>query len=43
VREVNGEAITSAEKLKEVASQHTRLWRFTIERDGQTMRQILRY
>jgi Do/DeqQ family serine protease len=43
VREVNGEAITSAEKLKEAASQHTRLWRFTIERDGQTMRQILRY
>ena len=43
VREVNGEQITSAEKLKEIASQQTRWWRFTIERDGQLLRQTLRY
>ena len=43
VREVNGEEITSAEKLKEIASQQTRWWRFTIERDGQLLRQTLRY
>ena len=43
VREVNGEEITSAEKLAEVAGQNTRWWRFTVERDGRIMRQMLRY
>jgi Do/DeqQ family serine protease len=43
VREVNGTAIDSAEKLKQVASENTRWWRFTIERDGRIMRQMLRY
>jgi S1-C subfamily serine protease len=43
VREVNGEAIDSAEKLKAAAAQRTRWWRFTIERDGRLMRQMLRY
>jgi len=43
VREVNGEEITSAEKLKQVAAGNTRWWRFTIERDGQILRQMLRY
>jgi S1-C subfamily serine protease len=43
VREVNGEAITSAEQLQKVAGENTRWWRFTIERDGQILRQMLRY
>ena len=43
VREVNGEAIDTAEKLREVASTQARWWRFTIERDGRLMNQILRY
>lgn len=43
VREVNGEAISSAAQLEQVAGQDTRWWRFTIERDGQLLRQMLRY
>ena len=43
VREVNGQEIGSAEQLKKVAAQQTRWWRFAIERDGQLMRQMLRY
>ena len=43
VREVNGEQIDSAEKLREVASAQARWWRFTIERDGQLLNQVLRY
>ena len=43
VREVNGETIDSAEKLQQIASENTRWWRFTIERDGRIMRQMLRY
>ena len=35
VREVNGEEIDTAEKLKQVAGSDTRWWRFTVERDGQ--------
>ena len=31
------------EKLKAAAAQRTRWWRFTIERDGRLMRQMLRY
>ncbi|MDQ6434906.1 Do family serine endopeptidase [Mesorhizobium sp. LHD-90] len=43
VREVNGEKITSAAQLEEIAGQDTRWWRFTVERDGKLMRQMLRY
>lgn len=43
VREVNGEVINSAEQLAQLAGQQTRWWRFTVERDGQLLRQMLRY
>lgn len=43
VREVNGTTIDSAEKLAEVSQQNTRWWRFTVERNGQILRQVLRY
>jgi Do/DeqQ family serine protease len=43
VREVNGEEIASTEQLQKLASQKTRYWRFTVERDGQILSQILRY
>lgn len=43
VREVNGAEIASAEDLQKAASQRTRWWRFTIQRDGQTLRQVLRF
>jgi Do/DeqQ family serine protease len=43
IREVNGEEIDSPEKLKEVAEQPSRWWRFTVERDGRLIRQMLRY
>lgn len=43
VREVNGEAIETPEKLREIAMSNSRWWRFTIERDGRLMNQILRY
>ncbi len=43
VREVNGEAIDTADKLRQVAEAPTRWWRFTVERDGKLMRQMLRY
>jgi Do/DeqQ family serine protease len=43
VREVNGEEIDTPEKLKQVAEQPSRWWRFTVERDGRLIRQVLRY
>jgi S1-C subfamily serine protease len=43
VREVNGETIESADRLKQVAEQQTRWWKFTVERDGRLLRQVLRY
>ena len=43
VREVNGIAIDSADKLSAVSQQNTRWWRFTVERNGQILRQVLRY
>ena len=43
IREVNGVAIDTPQKLAEVAGQETRWWRFTLERNGQTVRQMLRY
>ena len=42
VREVNGEEIDTAEKLKQVAEAPSRWWRFTVERDGKLLRQTLR-
>ena len=43
VREVNGATIDSAQKLEQAVAQNTRWWRFTVERNGQLMRQMLRY
>jgi Do/DeqQ family serine protease len=43
VREVNGQEIADAATLQQVASQETRWWRFTVERDGRLLRQMLRY
>ena len=43
VREVNGETIDSADELKQVAERQTRWWKFTVERDGRLLRQVLRY
>jgi Do/DeqQ family serine protease len=43
VREVNGEVIDTPEKLQQAAVQKTRWWRFTMERNGQMVRQVLRY
>ncbi|HEU4986543.1 MAG TPA: DegQ family serine endoprotease [Rhizobiaceae bacterium] len=43
VREVNGQKIATAEELKQIAESQTRWWRFTIERDGRILQQMLRY
>ncbi|QPC93209.1 DegQ family serine endoprotease [Mesorhizobium sp. INR15] len=43
VREVNGTAIDTAATLEQAAKQDTRWWRFTVERGGQILRQVLRY
>jgi Do/DeqQ family serine protease len=43
IGEVNGTTIKSVDDLQKAASQRTRLWRFTINRNGQTIRQILRF
>ena len=43
VREVNGESIDSADKLKQAAEQQTRWWKFTVEREGRLLRQVVRY
>ncbi|QDY99632.1 DegQ family serine endoprotease [Nitratireductor mangrovi] len=43
VREVNGEPIESVDSLQAAAAQDTRWWRFTVERNGQLLRQMLRY
>ncbi len=43
VREVNGTTITTAKALVTASAQNTRWWRFTVERDGQILRQVLRY
>lgn len=43
VREVNGTTIETAAVLAQVAQQDTRWWRFTVERGGQILRQVLRY
>lgn len=43
VREVNGEEIDSPEKLRDIAASQSRWWRFTVERDGRLLNQVLRY
>jgi Do/DeqQ family serine protease len=43
VREVNGTTIDTATTLAQVVQQDTRWWRFTVERGGQILRQVLRY
>jgi Do/DeqQ family serine protease len=43
VREINGDVINSVETLKQVTEQDARSWRFTIEREGRLLRQMLRY
>ncbi|MBX3568306.1 MAG: DegQ family serine endoprotease [Rhizobiaceae bacterium] len=43
VREVNGQAVTSAAQLAEIAASNTRWWRFTVERNGQLIRQMMRF
>lgn len=43
VREVNGTSIDTAATLAQIAQQDTRWWRFTVERGGQILRQVLRY
>ncbi|WP_274427151.1 DegQ family serine endoprotease [Chelativorans sp. YIM 93263] len=43
VRELNGEEMTSVDRMKEVAESDTRWWRFTIERDGRIIRQTMRF
>ncbi|WP_378951712.1 DegQ family serine endoprotease [Mesorhizobium sp. ANAO-SY3R2] len=43
VREVNGEQIDTVAKLKQISEQDSRWWRFTVERGGRIMRQMLRY
>ncbi|MFC5386777.1 DegQ family serine endoprotease [Aquamicrobium segne] len=43
VREVNGQTMDTTRKLVDASQQNARWWRFTLERDGQLMRQVLRY
>jgi S1-C subfamily serine protease len=43
VREVTGDKVASAEDLKQVAENGGRWWRFTIERDGRLLQQMLRF
>lgn len=43
VRAVNGRQIDTVEQMQAASGQQTRLWRFTIEREGRMMTQVLRY
>ncbi len=43
IREVNGEEIRTSDTLSRVVSERARWWRFTIERDGRLINQVLRY
>jgi len=43
VREVNGTEIDRPETLQKAAAERTRWWRFTVDRNGNIMRQMLRY
>jgi len=43
IRAINGRQIDTADQMRIAAAQQTRTWRFTIERDGRLMTQVLRY
>lgn len=43
VRQVNGEEIGTVDEMKRIAESDTRWWQFTIERDGQLIRQMMRF
>jgi Do/DeqQ family serine protease len=43
VRAVNGEEIDTPDKLAQVTGQGGRLWRFTIERGGRRINQVMRF
>ncbi len=43
IREINGDRIASADDVRRAAGEQSRRWSFTIERDGQIMRQTLRF
>ena len=43
VREVNGTEIDTPVTLQKAAGERTRWWRFTVDRNGNIMRQMLRY
>jgi Do/DeqQ family serine protease len=43
VLELNGEEISTPEQLQKLAAEQTRSWRFTVDRDGQILRQFLRF
>lgn len=43
VRAVNGEEVDSPQKLQQIADDGGRWWRFTIERGGRTVTQMLRF
>ncbi len=43
VRQINGREIDSTESLRTASGEDTRWWRFTIERDGRLIRQMIRF
>lgn len=43
IREVNGEEIKTTSILNRIVSERARWWRFTIERDGRLINQVLRF
>ncbi|MBL8583441.1 MAG: DegQ family serine endoprotease [Rhizobiaceae bacterium] len=43
IREINGEQMASAQDVVQAAGQNSRRWSFTIQRDGQILRQTLRF
>jgi Do/DeqQ family serine protease len=43
IREVNGETISKPQDLADAAQTRSRWWKFTLERNGQVIRQVLRY
>lgn len=43
LREINGEEPQTAEEARALAESNSRWWRFTLERDGRVLRQMLRY
>jgi len=43
VHEVNGVEIDTPAALEQAASEQTRWWRFTLEREGRLLRQALRF